>query len=175
VFAVFLAVFIAVDQLSRVRPHHATAVTAAGAAAASIPPPSTATAVVPSTTTTLAPAPVTTTTVVPPSTDPSPAPSTSTLPPVAGVTVQVLNGVFVPGLAHQVADKLRAAGYDVVAASTAFGHYTVSRVYYTSGHKADALALQARFPAFKVIAPAPASLSQDVALHAVIGENYKDI
>ncbi|HEX9343934.1 MAG TPA: LytR C-terminal domain-containing protein [Actinomycetota bacterium] len=176
VFAVFLAVFIAVDQLSRAQPHRAAKATASVSSA----PAATSTTLggllgAPPTS---APAPAaTTTSMVPPSSEPATTASvsTTTLPRVAGVTVQVLNGVFVPGLAHQVADKLRAAGYDVVATQTAFGHFTVSRIYYTEGHQADALALQARFPAFKVIAPAPSSLSRDIALHVVIGGNYKDI
>jgi len=174
VFAVFLAVFVAVDQLSRAQPHRAATATATASSAPTV----TATTrgdllSVPPTSAPTAP----TTTAVPTPTEPAPTTSvpTTALSPVAGVTVQVLNGVFVPGLAHQVADKLRAAGYDVVAANTAFGHFTVSRIYYTEGHELDALALQERFPAFKVIAPAPASLSRDIALHAVIGGNYKDI
>lgn len=169
VFAVFLALFIAIDQLSRAQSDHRA--TATG------PAPVTATSVrggalggAPATTTTI-PGPVLTPTTSPPA---SGAPAT-TLPPVKGVTVQVLNGVFVPGLAHRVADKLRAAGYDVIAVQTAFGHFTVSRIYYTEGHQADALALQRRFPAFKVIAPAPPSLSRKVALHVVIGDNYQQL
>jgi NAD(P)-dependent dehydrogenase (short-subunit alcohol dehydrogenase family) len=72
-----------------------------------------------------------------------------------------------------VAARLRSAGYEVVAANTALGTYRVSRIYYTDGHRADAVALRARFPAFQQIAPAPANLSRRIALHVVIGQNYR--
>jgi LytR cell envelope-related transcriptional attenuator len=103
------------------------------------------------------------------------APTGSTLRPSRGVTVQVLNGVFVAGLAHRVADRVRAAGYDVVAANTALGNYPVSRIYYTSGHRADAEAFRERFPDFRMIEPAPSNLSRQVDLHAVIGRNYPGV
>jgi hypothetical protein len=95
--------------------------------------------------------------------------------PASGVTVQVLNGVWVTGLAHRVAGQVRAAGYDVVAAKTALGSYSFSRVYYTDGHRADAEAFKDRFPAFAVVEPAPANLSRRVALHAVIGKDYPGV
>jgi hypothetical protein len=101
-----------------------------------------------------------------------PAVTQSTLRPATGVTVQVLNGVWVEGLATRVARKVRAAGYDVVAARTALGNYSVSRIYYTSGHRADAEAFRERFPAFSVIEPAPPDLPREVALHAIIGKDY---
>jgi hypothetical protein len=102
-----------------------------------------------------------------------PPASESTLRPATGVTVQVLNGAYVAGLAHRVADRLRAAGYDVVAANTAFAT-PVSRVYYTSGHRADAEAFRERFPDFHEIAPAPSNLSRQVDLHAVIGQDHPE-
>jgi LytR cell envelope-related transcriptional attenuator len=102
-----------------------------------------------------------------------PTATESTARPAAGVTVQVLNGAFVTGLAHRVADRVRAAGYEVVAANTALGT-PVSRVYYTDGHRADAEAFRKRFPAFQV-APAPANLSRQVDLHVVIGKNYPGV
>ena len=98
-----------------------------------------------------------------------------TLRPAAGVTVQVLNGVWVTGLAHRVAGQVRTAGYDVVAAKTALGSYSVSRVYYTGGHRADAEAFKDRFPAFAVVEPAPPNLSRRVALHVVIGKDYPGV
>src|SRR6266545_2357088 len=102
-------------------------------------------------------------------------PSGSTLRPTRGVTVQILNGVFVSGLANRVATRVRAAGYEVVAANTALGSYRVSRIYYTTGHRADAEAFRERFPAFEVVAPAPSNLSRQVDLHAVIGQNYPGV
>jgi hypothetical protein len=107
-----------------------------------------------------------------------PAATGSTLRPATGVTVQVLNAVFVTGLGRRVAAMIGDAGYDVVAANLALGNYKVSRIYYSDGHRADALAFQQRFPAFEQILPASdakAHLSREVALHVVIGDNYRDI
>jgi hypothetical protein len=163
VLAAFLAVFLAVDRIAAPGGRPAARSAATRASAGSAPPSSRAAAV---TTSTAAPATGAPTTTVPGTT-------VGTLRPVTGVTVQVLNGVFVTGLAHRVAARLRSAGYEVVAANTALGTYRVSRIYYTDGHRADAVALRARFPAFQQIAPAPANLSRRIALHVVIGQNYR--
>jgi hypothetical protein len=161
VLAAFLALFLAVDRIGgRGDAPAATRVTSR-AAATTRPAPSRG----PATTTTLPAA-----TQAPTSTEPGT--TVSTLRSAKGVTVQVLNGVFVTGLAHRVAGRLRSAGYDVVAATTALGSYRVSRIYYTDGHQADAVALRARFPVFEQIAPAPANLSRRIDLHVVVGQNY---
>jgi hypothetical protein len=166
VLAAFLVLFVLVDRLSE--PGRADRGTASGTTA----PRATATTVAPTgartTTTTTRPSPTSGPTTTTP-------PTSSTLRPAKGVTVQVLNGVFVNGLANRVARQVRAAGYDVVAANTALGNYRVSRVYYTAGHKADAEAFRERFPAFRMVAPAPANLSRQVDLHAVIGQNYPGV
>ena len=169
VLAAFLVLFVLVDRLSE--PGRADRGTASGTTA----PRATATTVAPTsarTTTT------TTTTTTRPSPTSGPTtttpPTSSTLRPAKGVTVQVLNGAYVAGLAHRVAARVRAAGYDVVAANTAFVT-PVSRVYYTSGHRADAEAFRQRFPDFREIAPAPSNLARQVDLHAVIGQNYPGI
>ena len=167
VLLAFLAVFTVVDRMSA--PGGGGTRTAAAPPATQEPDTSAA-----ATTTTTAPpattrAPTTTTTTGPTTTKGT---TKSTLRPASGVTVQVLNGVWVTGLAHRVAGQVQAAGYDVVAAKTALGSYSVSRVYYTGGHRADAEAFKDRFPAFSVIEPAPANLSRRVALHVVIGKDY---
>ena len=166
VLAAFLVLFVLVDRLSG--PGRADRGTASGTTG----PRATATTVA----RTGASSPTTTTR---PSTTGGPTtttpPTSSTLRPAKGVTVQVLNGVFVNGLANRVARQVRAAGYDVVAANSALGDYRVSRVYYTAGHKADAEAFRERFPAFRMVAPAPANLSRQVDLHAVIGQNYPGV
>jgi hypothetical protein len=164
VVVAFLAVFTVVDRMSA---PEGTRRSAAAPPAAPAGQPDTSAAA----TTTAAP---TTTTRAPTTTA---APTTTkatgtTLRPAAGVSVQVLNGVWVTGLAHRVAVQLRGAGYDVVAAKTALGSYSVSRVYYTGGHRADAEAFKDRFPAFSVVEPAPANLDRGVALHVVIGKDY---
>jgi hypothetical protein len=167
VLVAFLAVFTIVDRMSA---PDGTRRTAAAPPASTAQQPDTSAAV---TTTTAAPttsrAPTTT---APPTTRKATEP---TLRPAAGVTVQVLNGVWVTGLAHRVAGQVRTAGYDVVAARTALGSYSVSRIYYTGGHRADAEAFKDRFPAFSVVEPAPANLSRRVALHVVIGKDYPGV
>jgi hypothetical protein len=170
VLVAFLAVFTVVDRMSAPGGGRRTA--AAPPAAATQEPDTSAAA----TTTTVAP---TTTTRAPTTTTAAPTttkgPTKSTRRPASGVSVQVLNGVWVTGLAHRVAGQVRAAGYDVVAARTALGSYSVSRIYYTGGHRADAEAFRDRFPAFSVIEPAPANLSRRVALHVVIGKDYPGV
>jgi hypothetical protein len=169
VLVAFLAVFTVVDRMSAPGGGRRTA--AAPPAAATQEPDTSAAA----TTTTVAPTTTrapTTTTAAPTTTK---GPTKSTRRPASGVSVQVLNGVWVTGLAHRVAGQVRAAGYDVVAARTALGSYSVSRIYYTGGHRADAEAFRDRFPAFSVIEPAPANLSRRVALHVVIGKDYPGV
>jgi LytR cell envelope-related transcriptional attenuator len=168
VLLAFLAVFTIVDRMSAPdgdRP------SAAAPPATAAPEPDTRAA---PTTTTAAPTTATRapTTTAPPTTKRATEP---TLRPVAGVTVQVLNGVWVTGLANRVAAQVRTAGYEVVAAKTALGNYSASRIYYTGGHRADAEAFRDRFPAFAVVEPAPANLSRRVALHAVIGKDYPGV
>ena len=168
VLLAFLAVFTVVDRMSA--PGGGGTRRAAAPPAAQEPDTSAA-----ATTTTAPPATTrapTTTTTGPTTTKGT---TKSTLRPASGVTVQVLNGVWVTGLAHRVAGQVQAAGYDVVAAKTALGSYSVSRVYYTGGHRADAEAFKDRFPAFSVIEPAPANLSRRVALHVVIGKDYPGV
>jgi hypothetical protein len=160
----FLAVFTVVDRMSA--PGGARRTAAAPPAATAQPDTSAAptTTTAPPTTTTRA-----TTTTETPTTRRTTEP---TLRPAGGVTVQVLNGAWVAGLANRVAAQVRTAGYDVVAARTALGNYSASRIYYTDGHRADAEAFKDRFPAFRVIEPAPANLSRRVALHVVIGKDH---
>jgi hypothetical protein len=167
VLLAFLAVFTVVDRMST---------TGGGTRTAAAPPavqePDTSAA---ATTTTAPPATTrapTTTTAAPTTTKGT---TRTTLRPASGVSVQVLNGVWVTGLAHRVAGQVRAAGYEVVAARTALGSYSVSRIYYTGGHRADAEAFKDRFPAFTVVEPAPANLSRRVALHVVIGKDYPGV
>ena len=168
VLLAFLAVFTIVDRMSA--PDGGRRTAAAPPGAVTLEPDTSAAA-----TTTTAPPTTTprpTTTTAPPTTKRATEP---TLRPAGGVTVQVLNGVWVTGLAHRVAGQVRTAGYDVVAAKTALGSYSVSRVYYTGGHRADAEAFKERFPAFAVVEPAPANLSRRVALHVVIGKDYPGV
>jgi hypothetical protein len=168
VLLAFLTVFTVVDRMSA--PDGTRRTGAAPPAAARQPDTSAA-----ATTTTAAPTTTArATTTTPPTTTRKKA-TEPTLRPAAGVSVQVLNGVWVTGLAHRVAAQVRGAGYDVVAAKTALGSYSVSRVYYTGGHRADAEAFKDRFPAFSVVEPAPANLDRRVTLHVVIGKDYPGV
>ena len=172
VLLAFLAVFTVVDRMAATGGGRRTTAAAPPRAGAEQPTTTTAAA----TTTTVAPTtttrtPATTTTATPT----TKRPTGTTLRPAGGVTVQVLNGVWVDGLAHRVAAQVRTAGYDVVAANTALGSYSASRIYYTGGHRADAEAFKDRFPVFAVIEPAPANLSRRVALHVVIGKDYPGV
>jgi hypothetical protein len=173
VLVVFLALFIVVDRMSAQRSDRSAVAGGRGSpetTAATSPPTTRAPSSRPSTT-----APPTTATT---STSEPAAATGSTLRSPKGVTVQVLNAVFVAGLAHQVAGMIGDAGYEVVATNTALGSYQVSRIYYTDGHKADAEAFQKRFPAFEQSFPASqaqARLSREIALHVIIGDNYRDI
>jgi hypothetical protein len=163
----FLAVFTIVDRMSA---PGGTRRTAAAPPASTTQQPDTSAA---ATTATAAP-----TTTRAPTTTASPTTTRATgttLRPTGGVTVQVLNGVWVTGLARRVAGQVRTAGYDVVAAKTALGSYSTSRVYYTGDHRADAEAFKDRFPAFSVVEPAPGNLSRRVALHVVIGKDYPGV
>jgi hypothetical protein len=176
VLVVFLALFIVVDRMSAQRSGETPVAGGTTRSSPSTTPPTASSTTLPPTTSrpsTTAP-PTTATT----STSEPAAATSSTLRPSKGVTVQVLNAVFVPGLAHRVAGMIGDAGYEVVATNTALGSYKVSRVYYTDGHKADAEAFQQRFPAFEQSFPASqaqARLSREVALHVIIGDNYREI
>lgn len=167
VLASFLVAFVLVDRLSG--PERADQGTASGTTrsrtTASTRAPTSATGTSATTRPPATAAPTTTATT---------APTGSTLRPSKGVTVQVLNGAFVAGLANRVAARVRRAGYEVVATNTAFVTPD-SRVYYTEGHRADAEAFRERFPDFRMIAPAPSNLSRQVDLHAVIGQNYPGV
>ena len=165
VLVAFLAVFTVVDRMSAPDGTRRTAAAPPAARQPNTTAAATTTTVAP--TTTRAP-----TTTAPPTTKRA---TGSTLRPAGGVTVQVLNGVWVDGLAHRVAAQVRTAGYQVVAANTALGNYSASRVYYTAGHRADAEAFRDRFPAFSRVEPAPPNLSDRVALHVVIGKDYPGV
>jgi LytR cell envelope-related transcriptional attenuator len=167
VLASFLVLFVLVDRLSgpeRADQGTASATTRSRTTTATTRAPTSATGTSATTRPPATAAPTTTTT----------APTGSTLRPARGVTVQVLNGAYVAGLANRVAARVRRAGYEVVAANTALVT-PVSRVYYTAGHRADAEAFRERFPDFRMIAPAPSNLSRQVDLHAVIGQNYPGV
>ena len=162
VLVAFLALFWAVDRFLGAGPPPRRLNAAAPATT------STTATTGPATTTTSAP---TTSSRAPRGTEP--AATASSLPSAKGVTVQVLNGSWRDGAARDMAARLRRSGYDVVATQLALGEFPTSRIYYSEGHLADALALQRRFPEFARVEPAPRRLSRAVALHAVVGRDYR--
>lgn len=173
VLAVFLGLFLVIDQLSGGGSGEGSAPTASPGATAAPTTAQPPTTTAPTTTR----APATTTTRRPTTTreeeeGAGEPPATRPRSP-EGVTVQVLNGNWTPGLARRVAERVRAAGYTVVATNTAYGTFTKSRIFYTAGHLEDAEAFRARFPQFSLIEPAAGfDLSREVDLHVVIGQDY---
>jgi hypothetical protein len=167
VLVAFLALFWAVDRFLGAGPPPARRLNAAAPTATSATTTSPATSSSATTTTSLP----TTSSRTPRGTEP--AATASSLPAARGVSVQVLNGSWRDGAARDMAARLRRSGYDVVATQLALGEFPTSRIYYSEGHLDDALALQRRFPQFAQVEPAPRRLSRSVALHAVVGRDYR--
>ncbi|MFJ9739549.1 LCP family protein [Streptomyces sp. NPDC101166] len=86
------------------------------------------------------------------------------------VRVQVLNGTGVSGRAGQVAEKLRAAGYNVVATGNAGRTVAKSALTFPAGMEKQAAVLAARFPG------TPSTVSADAAagmVTLVVGPDLK--
>jgi hypothetical protein len=178
VLAAFLLLFVLIDRFSGPSGDDQPGGTGAASGATTTTVGATTTA--PPTTeapTTTRTAPPTTTTrptsAEPTGTTRTTPPRTTGLRSADGVTIQILNGTGGLELARDFKPLVRKEGYDVVRTANTNGRYKVSTIFYTPGHTEDAVAFRARFPAFRIVAPAPDSLSKTVALHAVIGENYR--
>jgi hypothetical protein len=171
VLAAFLLLFIVIDRFSG--PGGDGQPTGTGAAGR---PTSSTAAAAPTTAAPTTAAPTTaapTTTTRPPGTSRPATTPTTRLRSADGVAVQILNGTGELRLARDFKPLVRKEGYTVVNTANANGNYRISTVFYTDGHKADAEAFRARFPAFRIVDRAPANLSNTVALHIVLGENYR--
>lgn len=167
VLAAFLLLFILIDRFSG--PGGDGQPTGSGAAGRQTT--STAAAAPP---TTAAPTTAAPTTTTEPTGTSGPATTPTTrLRSAEGVLVQILNGTGELRLARDFKPLVRKEGYTVVNTANTNGKYRISTVFYTDGHKADAEAFRARFPAFRIVERAPATLSTTVALHIVLGENYR--
>jgi hypothetical protein len=73
---------------------------------------------------------------------PAQRPQTTPVTPQAPVSVAVLNGTNVTGLARAAADELTSRGYDepdVVTNDTTNQSRALTMVFYERGHRADAL------------------------------------
>jgi hypothetical protein len=108
-----------------------------------------------------------------PSPSPSPArPSPSPAPASHSGKLQVLNGTSTSGLALKVAQKLRAAGFEIVATAPAAKSYPKTTIFYQPGK--DQLARDvASVLGLGAIAPAPANLDRAIPVTVVVGADYR--
>ena len=136
-------------------------------------------------TTTTLPAPTTTvapTTTAAPTTTRRPAPATTraprrptrtTQPPRSPPRASRSRSSTAPARCAPPATSSPPSGPLATRSSTAATRSALptSTVYYTPGHRADALSFKRRFPAFTEVGPAPGNLSRKVALHVIVGQN----
>lgn len=106
----------------------------------------------------------------------SPSPSDE---PIDGdrssISVQVLDATGGDGARTQdVVDRLRELGYRVVATGRAVRLYERSTVFFTEGHRDDALIVREDIPALSVVEEKPDNLSDTVEAHIVVGEDYPE-
>ncbi|MGH2713851.1 MAG: LytR C-terminal domain-containing protein, partial [Thermoleophilaceae bacterium] len=91
----------------------------------------------------------------------------------ANVTVAVLNGTTVPGLAASISDKAEAEGFETgtVADFTPNQQLAESVVQYTPGHERDAAAVGRRLGITQreAISPSSQSLAGDAAVVVIAG------
>lgn len=86
----------------------------------------------------------------------TPAPTSETAPLVDKKTlsIKVLNGGAVKGVAGTYAEKLKTAGFTKIAVGNAFGDYTGQALYYAKGQSAGADAIKTEvvktYPALSV-------------------------
>lgn len=113
--------------------------------------------------------PTTATPTIPTPTAPATPPPTPELDP-ATVTVQVLDAVLDDdgAAADRVADRLREAGYRVVAVNRAVRVYERTTVFYSPGAEAAAAQVAALLGSEQV-APKPDNLTAAVQVHVVVG------
>lgn len=106
-----------------------------------------------------------------PSTVPSPAASPSPSPAAKGAAqIQVLNGTATTGLGRKAADKLTAAGFQVVNVDNAARRYDKTTVFFKPGFEDVARQVAGALGGAEVEA-SPDSLSRDVT--AIVGADYQ--
>lgn len=93
-------------------------------------------------------------------------------PPPEDTSVQLLDGVRDEDRMAEARQVLDDFGYPVVAESRARSTYGQTTVFYVEGAGPAGLGLRARDPRFTVVEPAPDSLSADVDLHVIVGEDW---
>jgi hypothetical protein len=105
---------------------------------------------------------------------PSPAPSPSPSPTGEPKgQIQVLNGTGTTGLARRAADKLTAAGFEVVTVQNASNRYDATTIFFKPGFEEQAREVGRVLGTTKV-EPAPSSLQRDIPVTAVVGADYQD-
>lgn len=91
----------------------------------------------------------------------------------SSVSVQVLDATGGDGDRLQaVVDRLRELGYRVVATNRAVRTYERSTVFYTDGHRDDAVMIREDIPELSVVEEKPDNLSDSVNAHVIVGEDY---
>lgn len=119
-----------------------------------------------------------------PSPTPSPTPTATPTPKPSAtasgsfapgdISVQILDAVLDDGgdKAGAARDRLRGDGYRVVASNKASRVYDVTTVFYTAGNEAKARQIAKQY-GFKAVEPKPDNLSDSVAVHLVVGRDYR--
>ena len=115
--------------------------------------------------------PTTSPTATSPTDGPSPSPTPTVSPEVEGVVVQVLNGTTTTGLAAQVSQILRDAGYTLKTPGNAPNTETTT-IYHQAGSEVDAEHMRERFFAGATLEPAPPSVPADVEIQVVVGTDF---
>lgn len=89
------------------------------------------------------------------------------------ISVQVLDAAGDGGARSRAAvQRLREAGYRVVARNRAARRYEQGMVFYTSGHEAQARQVAGGLPGRWVVDEKPSNLSASVGVHVVVGTDY---
>lgn len=104
---------------------------------------------------------------------PSPeAPAEPSPSPKRSGKLQVLNGSATSGTGQRAADKLREAGYEIVAVQNASRRYEKTTIFYQAGSRSLADEIAAFF-GFGIVEAAPSNLSRAVPVTVVAGDDYK--
>ncbi|HEX2029410.1 MAG TPA: LytR C-terminal domain-containing protein [Nitriliruptorales bacterium] len=89
------------------------------------------------------------------------------------ISLQVLDAAGDGGARSRAAlQRLRDAGYRVVARNRAARRYAQGTVFYTRGHEAEARQVAGDLPGRWVVDEKPSNLSASVGVHVVVGTDY---